>query len=86
MSLDMNQQKSPSSIDNIILRIIEYFFVRVFLLIPIHHIIRGRCLLILILHRLVDAIAKETCCKNSRCNSDRFECAHFACPLYLGKH
>ena len=40
MSLDANQQKYSSSIDNIIRRIIEYFFVRVFLLIPIRHIIR----------------------------------------------
>lgn len=32
--------KNASSIDNIILRVIEYFLVRVFLLIPIHHIIR----------------------------------------------
>ena len=43
MSLDMNQQKRPSSIDNIILRIIESLFVRAFLcilhLIPIRRII-----------------------------------------------
>ena len=77
----------PSPIDNISLRIIESLFVRSFLrilhLLLFGRIIRRGCLFVLILHRLIDAIAKETGCKNYRRDSYRFQRAHFVCPPLL---